>query len=169
MATTNVTSIQVLRSEINNKRPDPTKMLSGQPAVNINSDQPGFFFADETGTSLIKIGPCTVGPAAPNSTDPYRVNAPTPAATGNTLGELWLDTTSTPQSPGPKLKVWDGTQWINCMPYTYATPLVSDAVPTLADYEDGTLWWNSSTGLMYILYNDGATRQWVQTSAAPVS
>jgi hypothetical protein len=166
MATTNVTSIQVLRSEVNNKRPDPVKMLSGQPAVNINANQPGFFFADDTGTSLIKIGPCAVGPAAPNANDPFWVNAPSPTSVGNTLGELWLDTAA---ATGPTLKVWDGTQWISAMPNAYANALVSDTFPGTSGYPDGTLWWNSATGLMYILYNDGATRQWVQTSAAPVS
>jgi hypothetical protein len=166
MATTNVTSIQVLRSEINNKRPDPAKMLAGQPAVNINSDQPGFFFADETGTSLIKIGPCAIGPAAPNSNDPYWVNAPSATATGNTLGELWLDTAAL---PAPVLRVWNGTQWISAMPSPYANALVSDTTPAVGPYVDGTLWWHSSSGLMYILYNDGTTRQWVETSSAPAS
>lgn len=164
MATTKVTPIQILRSEVLNKRPDPAKMLPGQPAVNINASQPGFFFADDTGSTLIKIGPCAVGATAPNT-------GATGAAgqLGNTLGELWLDTTSTFAEPGPKLKVWDGVSWINVMPYTYASAIVSDTAPVLASFPDGTQWWDSSSGLMYILYNDGTTRQWVQTSSATAS
>ena len=137
-----------------------------EPEVNINSAQPGLFFADNTGGSgkLFKVGPCAVGGVAPNSGATGN-----PGQLGNTLGELWLDTTSSPLSPGPKLKVWDGTQWINCMPYTFASALVSDTEPALASFPDGTMWWNSDNGLMYVLYNDGITRQWVQTSSNTVS
>jgi hypothetical protein len=164
MATTRSTPIQVLRSEVNNKRPDPSKLLDGQPAVNVDPTQPGLFFSDKTHTALIKIGPCTVGTIAPNT------GATGPAgALGNTLGEMWLDTTSTFDSPGPKLKVWDGTQWINCMPYTYANTIVSDTEPVLGNHLDGTLWWDSGTGLMYVLYNDGSSRQWTQISSNTVA
>lgn len=163
----NVTSVQVLRSEVLNKRPDPTRLLSGQPAVNINAAQPGFFFADETGNSLIKIGPCSVGTTAPNA------GATGPAgALGNTLGELWLDLDGdNPFFPGPTLKVWDGTEWLPCFPAktSYAVPIVADTAPNMADYPDGVLWWNSAAGVMYILFNDGATRQWVQVSSTPVA
>jgi len=161
--TTKVTPIQILRSEVANKRPDPAKLLSGQPAVNINSTQPGFFFADETGSALIKIGPCTVGVTAPNTGA-----TGAPGQLGNTLGELWLDTNSTFDSPGPKLKVWDGSQWINCMPYAYANTIVSDTELVLGSHLDGTLWWDSGTGLMYVLYNDGTSRQWTQVSGNTV-
>ena len=164
MATTRVTPIQLLRSEVSNKRPDPAKMLPGQGAINTNTAQPGLFFADNTGSSLIKIGPCTVGATAPNTGA-----TGAPGQLGNTLGELWLDTNSTPQSPGPKLRVWDGTQWINVMPFTYATPLISDTTPTVGDYPDGAMWWNSGSGLMYVLYNDGTSRQWTQVSSTPVA
>jgi hypothetical protein len=162
MATTKVTPVQLLRSELLNKRPDPTKLLSGQPAVNINSSQPGLFFADDTGNSLFKVGPCSVGLTAPNS------GAVGPGS-GNTVGELWLDLNSTFDFPGPKLKVWDGSQWINCMPYTYANTIVSDTAPVLGNHLDGTLWWDSGTGLMYVLYNDGSSRQWTQVSSNTVS
>jgi len=159
-----VVPVQLLRSQINNKRPDPAKLLSGQPGVNINAAQPGLFFADDTGAKLFKVGPCTVGTTAPNT---GAVGAA--GSLGNTLGELWLDTASTFDSPGPKLKVWDGSQWINCLPYTYANAIVSPAAPTLANHFDGTLWWNSATGLMYVLYNDGNSRQWTQVSSSTVS
>lgn len=158
--TTKVTPIQLLRSIVFNKRPDPTKLLPGQPAVNINSTQPGLFFADNSGTpGLFKVGPCSVGATAPNN------GAVGPGA-GNTLGELWFDTGSTPAHPGPTLKVWDGLQFINCLPYTYANALVSDSAPLISDHIPGTLWWNSSTGLMYILYDDGNSIQWTQVSAS---
>jgi hypothetical protein len=159
MATTKVTPVQLLRSIVLNKRPDPTLLLSGQPAVNLNSTQPGLFFSDSTGSALFKVGPCAVGLSAPNS------GAVGPGS-GNTPGELWLDTGSTPAHPGPTLKVWDGTSWINCLPYTYANAIISDTAPTIADHIPGTLWWNSGTGLMYILYNDGNSIQWTQVSSS---
>jgi hypothetical protein len=161
---TKVTPIQILRSEVLKKRPDPARLLPGQPGVNTNATEPGFFFADDSGTSLFKVGPCSVGVTAPNA------GATGPAgALGNTRGELWLDTTPpTLDRPGPVLKVWDGTQWINCMPYTYANTIVSDTEPTLGNHPDGTLWWDSGTGLMYLLYNSGGTRQWTQVSSNTV-
>ena len=162
MPTTRVTPIQLLRSEVLDKRPDPTKLLSGQPAVNIAAAQPGLFFADDTNTTLFKVGPCAVGNIAPNT-------GATGPGSGNTLGELWLDLGSTPAHPGPTLKVWDGATWINCLPYTYANTIVSDTAPLINDHIPGTLWWNSGTGLMYILYNDGTTKQWAQVSSSTVS
>lgn len=157
-----VTPIQLLRSIVFNKRPDPTKLLSGQPAVNLNNAQPGLFFADSTGNSLFKVGPCAVGATPPN-------DGATGPGSGNTLGELWLDITPTPAHPGPTLKVWDGFQWINCLPYTYANVVVADSAPAISDHIPGTLWWNSSTGLMYVLYNDGSSIQWTQISTSTVS
>jgi hypothetical protein len=165
MATTRVTPIQLLRSEVNNKRPDPEKLLPGQGAVNTNFEQPGLFFADNTGTNLFKVGPCYVGELAPNDPNIAPVGAP-----GNTVGELWLDTSpSTRDRPTPLLKVWNGSQWISCMPYTYANTIVSDTEPALGLHPDGTLWWDSGTGLMYVLYSNGPSRQWTQVSSAPVS
>ena len=101
MSSLQVTPIQFLRSEVENKRPDPNKLLPGQGAVNTYENQPGFFFADSTGASLFKVGPCSVGSIAPN----FGVTGPTG---GNTLGELWLDTTN---STYPTLKVWGGAGW----------------------------------------------------------
>ena len=164
MATTRATPIQLLRSDVNNKRPDPVKLLPGQPTVNTNATQPGMFFADSTGTSLIKIGPCTVGTVAPNTGA-----TGAPGSLGNTKGELWLDTTSTFDRPGPALRVWDGTSWIDAMPYRYANTIVSDTAPTLSNHLDGTLWWDSGTGLLYVLYNDGNSRQWTQISSNTVA
>jgi hypothetical protein len=167
MATTKVTPVQLLRSQVLNKRPNPAQLLPGQPAVNINAAQPGFFFADQTGNTLIKIGPCTVGTVAPNTGA-----TGAPGQLGNTVGELWLDTNGDPPLfPGPVLKVWDGASWINCFPppTIYAVPIVSDTAPSLLVHQDGTLWWDSDTGLMYILYNDGTTRQWTQVSSNTVS
>ncbi len=164
MATTRVTPIQLLRSLILNKRPDPTKLLPGQPTVNTNSAQPGFFFADDTGNTLFKVGPCSVGPLPPNDPLIGPIGSP-----GNSVGELWLDTNSTFDAPGPVLRVWDGSQWIDCMPYRYANTIVSDTPPTIGLHPNGTLWWDSGTGLMYVLYEDAnSNRQWTQISGTPV-
>ena len=164
MATTRVTPVQLLRSEVENKRPDPAQLLAGQPAVNINANQPGLFFADQTGTSLFKVGPCAIGVEPPNT-----AATGAPGQLGNTVGELWLDTNSSSFAPGPTLRVWNGTAWIDCMPYRYAAPIIAEAEPSVGALPDGTTWWDSSTGLMYILYNDGSTRQWTQIASNTVS
>lgn len=161
-----VIPVQLLRSEVLNKRPDPAKLLPGQGAVNTNADQPGLFFADNTSTTLFKVGPCAVGNAAPNTGATGE-----PGQLGNTKGELWFDTSlGAPYTPGV-LKVWDGTQWLPCFPTPaiYAIPVVSDTAPDVGSYVDGTLWWNSASGLMYILYTSGTARQWVQVSPSPAS
>ena len=163
MSTNRVTPVKLLRSEVLNKRPDPAKLLEGQPAVNINATQPGFFFADNTGATLFKVGPCAVGTVAPNTGA-----TGAPGQLGNTLGELWLDTTNTFDRPGPALRVWNGTTWIDAMPYRYANTVVSPTAPSLTTHPDGTLWWNSATGLLYVLYYDGTTRQWTQVSSNTV-
>jgi len=151
---TKVTPIQFLRSIVSRKRPDPTKLLSGQGAVNLNPDEPGLFFADSNGTQLVKIGPVAVG-IEPN------------AGTSLSKGEMWLDNTTDPLFP--TLKVWDGTQWLTAMPFTFARPVISDTAPALGLYPDGTMWWNSTNGLMYVLYADGATTQWTQVSSSTVA
>jgi hypothetical protein len=156
--TTKVTPIQILRSKVLKKRPDPALLLSGQPAVNINATEPGFFFADETGSTLFKVGPCSVGNTAPNA----GATGPT-GALGNTLGELWMDLTV------DILKVWDGTTWLPCrQTSTSGTAIVAPTAPPLTANVDNALWWNSTNGMMYILYNDGTTRQWTQISTNTV-
>jgi hypothetical protein len=163
----NVIPIRLLRSSVADKRPDPDRLESGQPAVNTNAEDPGLFIsATDTSVSpavnsLVKIGPCSIRPTPPNS------GAVTPGDLGNSKGELWLDTSA---AYGAVLKVYDGTNWINCLPFTFAVPVVSETAPVLANYPDGTLWWNSTNGLMYILYNDGTSRQWTQvtSSVSPV-
>lgn len=157
------TPIQLLRSEVLEKRPDPSKLLKGQPAVNVNSQQPGLFLSDETGTNLFKVGPCAVGTQAPNSV------SPNPASVGNCKGELWLDTSVTAEKPFPVLKVWTGTEWVSSVPFIYSRPLIAATAPNIATVQDGTQWWNSTNGLMYIAYNDGNSKQWVQIGSSPVS
>ena len=155
MASTKVTPIQFLRSIVSRKRPDPTLLLSGQGAVNLEPTEPGLFFADSTGSELVKIGPVAVGTEPNGSTNPH------------CKGEMWFDNTTTPTVP--VLKIWDGTQWLTAMPFTFACPIVSDTAPAPGVYPDGTLWYNSAKGLLYTLYNDGATTQWVQISTATVT
>lgn len=157
------TPVQLLRSAAYNRRPTAEGLLPGQPAVNINALQPGFFFADDSGTLLFKVGPCSVGFTAPNE------GATLPGALGNTVGELWLDLNSSALSPGPALRVWDGAAWIDCLPSRLGGALISPTEPDISLFPDGALWWDSSSGLMYIAYDDGLSRQWTQISAATVN
>jgi len=91
-----------LRSSTANKRPT-TSIADGQLAINTNNASPGLFVKDSAGTGIVKVGPVHVGTTAPNSI---------PAAggsSGNSKGEGWLDTSLSPA----RLKVWDGSAWVN--------------------------------------------------------
>ena len=146
------TQIQLLRSSIPNCRPDPSKLLPGQPALNIAAAQPGLFFTDSNGY-LTKIGPCAVSNVAPNTN---------PAGfPGNSRGELWFDTEV------QTLKVWTGASWVDCDPSELGfTKVIIQTTPPDTDiYPNGALWWNDYNGEMYVLYEDPNGRQWVQVGA----
>lgn len=97
------TNIQLLRSSVAQKRPQPSSLLEGQPAVNINVSEPGLFFKATDG-SLFKVGPVAITSSG---------NAPNAAAagpSGNVAGETWLDGRSA--LANAVLKVYNGTQWV---------------------------------------------------------
>lgn len=94
------TTIQLLRSDIAQQRPDPAVLANGVPMVNTHQNEPGLFFAARDG-SLFKVGPVAVGPEEPNSSPSGYL--------GNTKGEAWLDTGA---ATGPVFKVHDGTKWV---------------------------------------------------------
>lgn len=97
------TNIQLLRSSVSQKRPQPSSLLEGQPAVNINVTEPGLFFKATDG-SLFKVGPVAITSSG---------NAPNSAAagpSGNVPGETWLDGRSS--YANAILKVYNGTQWV---------------------------------------------------------
>jgi len=105
-----------IRSSTASKRPT-TAIADGQIALNTNATSPGLFFKDSTGASIIKVGPVHVGTTAPNAT---------PAAggsSGNSTGEVWLDTSLTPVG----VKIWNGSAWVN------ATPVGSTTVQGLLE------------------------------------
>jgi hypothetical protein len=76
-------------------------MAVGQLAINYEASSPGVYFKDSAG-ALVKAGPLHIGATAPN------VSPAAGGATGNTLGEFWLDTATASQYI---LKIWDGTAW----------------------------------------------------------
>ena len=146
------TQIQLLRSSIANFRPDPSQLLEGQPAVNIDATQPGLFFKDSNGT-LVKFGPAAVSTTPPNQS---------PAGfPGNSKGELWFNVNT------QTLQVWTGAAWVDCQPVEtgYTKVIVQPTPPDLEIYPNGALWWNDYNGEMYVLYEDPNGRQWVQVGA----
>lgn len=90
------TTIQFLRSDVPQQRPDPGVLANGTPMVNTNENEPGLFFGARDG-SLIKIGPTAVGATPPNA---FPQGFP-----GNSLGEMWVDTSGV----NPQLKFFDGS------------------------------------------------------------
>jgi hypothetical protein len=85
------------RSAVASKRPTPAQLDIGELSLNYDQGTPGLFFEDDAG-AIRKIGPTEVGGTAPNVS---------PAGqSGNSIGEMWLDNSST-----ALLKTWDGAAW----------------------------------------------------------
>jgi hypothetical protein len=108
-------ALQHLRSSTANKRPTPGAMSEGQIALNTEAASPGLFFKNSSG-ALVKVGPVHVGATAPNVS---------PAGqSGNSTGEMWLDTSTTPN----QLKTWNGSAFVSALP---------DEIP-VSKLQDGT-------------------------------
>jgi hypothetical protein len=125
-------SIQLLRSNNAQERPFPGNLLDGQPAINTNSQEPGLFFKASDG-SIVKVGPATV------TSDGNPPNANGAGQLGNTVGELWLDKSSS----APVLKVYDGAQWVDAAGPGGGGPVdgsnLIDGTVTSAKIADGTI------------------------------
>jgi len=79
-------------------RPNVTTVQTGEPALSFGGAEPGMYFKDSAG-AIRKIGPTFYGTAAPNSS---------PAgSTGNSVGELWVDSSSSAYY----MKIWNGSSW----------------------------------------------------------
>jgi hypothetical protein len=148
-----ITPIRFLKTLAQSVRPDPNKLLQGQPALNLESSDPGLYFRGTDG-SLFKVGPANVSETAPNSEE-------TGGNGQNSRGELWLDTLN---PDGPLLRVYGDEGWVACFPVAYARALISEETPDPNLFLEGTIWWDNSTGLQYILYNGS----WVQMGSLPV-
>jgi hypothetical protein len=119
--------IQNLRSGTSNKRPTSTGLAVGQIAINYNEDDPAIYLRGHA-DALVKVSPTFVGSTAPNATPASG------GASGNSKGETWLDTSTTPNA----LKIWNGSSWVASYALASGTTLVSPtltgttAAPTVA-------------------------------------
>ena len=68
-----------------------------------------------------------------------------------------------PPVTGVPIFTWDGVKWIAAG--AAATVVASDTPPVGVPAD--TLWWESDTGLLYVLYNDGNSTQWVIACPQP--
>lgn len=93
--------IQNLRTATADKRPVATGLAVGQIAINYNESDPAIYLRGHN-NSLVKVAPTYIGATAPNSTPAVS------GATGNSLGETWLDNSSNP----PIFKIWNGSTWV---------------------------------------------------------
>ena len=96
--------IQNLRSNVSSKRPTATGLSFGQIAINYHEDDPAVYLRGES-NALVKIAPAFIGTTAPNNTPA------TGGSTGNSKGEFWFDTTTTPA----QLKIYDGSAWVEAV------------------------------------------------------
>jgi hypothetical protein len=90
-------NVLLKRSSTASKRPTAAQLDIGELSLNYDSSTAGVFFEDSAG-NVRKVGPVEVSSSAPNS-------APA-GSSGNSLGELWYDTSAT------TLKVFDGTSFV---------------------------------------------------------
>ena len=101
--------------------------------------------------------------------DIVHVGTTEPDAERVSSGSAWLDTTNDGDA---RLKVWDGTEWIEVNAEDPIIPTVSTETTPPANPSDGDLWWDSSIGTLFIYYveddyNNGlgpGTAQWVEAS-----
>ena len=78
------------------------------------------------------------------------------------VGDLYYDTDTN------ELLYWDGSAWEEVGGGSEV--LVEASAPAPADYEEGTLWWNSdaSSAVLYVLYDDPTEgKRWVEASPMP--
>lgn len=57
---------------------------------------------------------------------------------------------------------WNGYAWVGGGP-NLANLIVSDTPPTTPS--DNALWWESDTGFLFLYYNDGNSKQWIQINS----
>ena len=129
------TQILRLRSSLLFDRVFPSRLGTGELALNLNATEPGLYFADAQVTpALIKVGPTHVGATGPNA-------VPT-GHTGLSKGESWLDTAST-----NIFKVYDGAafQPVRAVASTSASGFPSSPI-------DGQLHYDKSGPALFI-YN----------------
>lgn len=89
-----------LRSGTADKRPAASGLAFGQIALNYNQADPAIYLRGHS-DDLVKVAPVFVGTSAPNA------SPASGGASGNSVGEQWLDTTGGDYV----VKVYDGTAW----------------------------------------------------------
>ena len=136
-----LTNIQILRSAVPYKRPDPAFLLDGQLGINYKDEEPGLFTKLQSG-DLVKFGPVAITTTgfAPNSS-PDADGHP-----GNSCGEEWLDSRAALYRPIEH--IYDGTNWLvtngfevdyNTGDFTLLKKLTVSALETDAAHIDGPL------------------------------
>jgi len=119
--------IQNLRSGTATKRPVASGLAFGQVAVNYNEADPAVYLRGDA-NALIKVSPVFVGSTAPNATPASGGSA------GNSKGEQWLDTASSPPTP----KIWNGSVFVSSYTFTSGTTLIQPLV-TSGTINNGTI------------------------------
>ena len=139
---------QHYRTTTPDNRPDGALMADGQMAQNQSVETPGVFIKGVDGRP-VKIGPAQYGPTAPNSV--------AQGSGGNSVGELWHDTSVFP----PVMRVWGGAGWepVFTAPSNLWTDIGGALAPTngggisLLGLQKLTLGFNDIGGSLY--YEDG--------------
>ena len=115
MTSSTLTNIQILRSPVPHKRPDPSLMLDGQLAINYKGVDPGIFTKTVEG-QLVKFGPVSITNSGLYPNHPS-FQAPD-GYPGNSHGEEWLDGRGAYWSPIEKIWDADKGQWVTTNGFT---------------------------------------------------
>jgi hypothetical protein len=115
-----------------------------------------------------------IGPQGPAGADgkpgtPGKEGAPGPAGPPGADGQPGAD-----GAPGPtavsadadNAAVISANDGLIYVPKSTSSSVTVSAVPPV-DAEENSLWFNTGNGGLYVLYNDGTSSQWVQTTSAP--
>ena len=135
------------RSSTASKRPTAAQLDIGELSLNYDAASPGIFFEDDAG-SVRKVGPTEVSATAPNSTPAGQA--------GNSTGEMWLDTSVTPNS----LKIWNGSAWVAASTGSYTESATAPGTPSVGDR-----WLDTDNGILYTYVDDASGDQWVELGA----
>ena len=140
-----IATILFKSSSLRSDRPRPGTIQLAEPAVCTNTEDPGVYMINTSG-SLMKIGPTAFGVDAPNST-------PSGEA-GNSPGELWVDSSDASY----KLRTWTGSAWVTIGAAGHASvveELQTDSL-MISMIPEGTLvYQHTAPSGLYMRYSDG--------------
>jgi hypothetical protein len=157
--------VQHKRSAVRGKAPLPTDLEFGEIAINYEASNPSFYIKDSAG-AIRRIGsqlgalvfkgslaPTAAAPTAPNIGDVYVMSA------DGTMAASWVGVAGRLVVRSENI-AWSGTEWESLGNDRVHGIHIGETPP--ATPSPGQQWFRSSTGKLYVYYDDGTgAAQWV--------